>query len=134
MSIKQFVFFNWLSNVKNLVLLNGSEHLRNVIQWHKNSFSFQKITKNRPTAGGLAPRPPKPSAAGGPAPRPLVCDLFELHKLSQHISKVKYLHFSSISLSLLLCKILVTCQQATISDLPSYDIFFPTSTFSVEKF
>ena len=22
------------SNVKNLVLLNGSEHLQNVIQWH----------------------------------------------------------------------------------------------------
>ena len=32
--IKQFNFFNWLSNVKNLVLLNGSKHVRNVIQWH----------------------------------------------------------------------------------------------------
>ena len=32
--IKQFNFFNWLSNVTNLVLSNGSEHLRNVIQWH----------------------------------------------------------------------------------------------------
>ena len=30
----------------------------------------KKITKNRPTAGGLAPRPPKPPAAGGPDPRP----------------------------------------------------------------
>ena len=31
---------------------------------------FQKITKNRPAAGGFAPRPPKPPAAGGPAPKP----------------------------------------------------------------
>ena len=30
---KQFNFFNWLSNVKNLVLSNGSEYVRNVIQW-----------------------------------------------------------------------------------------------------
>ena len=30
--IKQFTFFNWLSNVKNLVLSNGSKHVRNVIQ------------------------------------------------------------------------------------------------------
>ena len=32
--IKQLNFFNWLSNVKNLVLSNGSEHVQNVIQWH----------------------------------------------------------------------------------------------------
>ena len=32
--IKQFKFFNWLSNVKNLVLSNGSEHAENVIQWY----------------------------------------------------------------------------------------------------
>ena len=31
------------------MLSNGSEHLRNVIQWHQNSFFFQNITKNRPT-------------------------------------------------------------------------------------
>ena len=31
---KQFQFFNWLSNVKNLVLSNGSKHMWNVIQWH----------------------------------------------------------------------------------------------------
>ena len=31
--IEQCNFSNWLSNVKNLVLLNnGSEHVRNVIQ------------------------------------------------------------------------------------------------------
>ena len=32
--IKQFHVLNWLSNIKNLVFLNGSEHLRIVIQWH----------------------------------------------------------------------------------------------------
>ena len=32
--IKQFNSFNWLLNVKNLMLLNGYKHVRNVIQWH----------------------------------------------------------------------------------------------------
>ena len=41
-------------------------------------------------------RPPKPPAAGGPAPSPSVCDTFELHWLSQNVSKVTYLHFSTI--------------------------------------
>ena len=31
--IEQPNFFDWLSNVKNLVLSNGCEHVRNVIQW-----------------------------------------------------------------------------------------------------
>ena len=31
---EQFNLFNWLSNVKNLVLSNGSEYVRNVIQWY----------------------------------------------------------------------------------------------------
>ena len=30
--IEQCNFSNWLSNAKNLVLSNGSEHVRNVIQ------------------------------------------------------------------------------------------------------
>ena len=42
------------------------------------------------------PRPPKPPVAGGLAPRLLVCDTFELHWLSQNVSKVRYLHFSTI--------------------------------------
>ena len=33
------------------MLSNGSKHVRSVIQW------LQKITKNRPTAGGFAPDP-----------------------------------------------------------------------------
>ena len=32
--IKQLTFFNWFSNVKNLVRSKGSEHMRNVIEWH----------------------------------------------------------------------------------------------------
>ena len=52
------------------MLANGSKHVRNVIQWQQNSCFFQKITKNRQTAGGLALKPSKPPAAGGPAPRP----------------------------------------------------------------
>ena len=31
--IEQLKFFDWLSNVKNLVLSNGCEHVQNVIQW-----------------------------------------------------------------------------------------------------
>ena len=31
--IEQLNFFDWISNVKNLVLSNGCEHVRNVIQW-----------------------------------------------------------------------------------------------------
>ena len=31
--IEQLHFFDWLSNFKNLVFSNGSEHVRNVIQW-----------------------------------------------------------------------------------------------------
>ena len=30
---EQINFFNWLSNVKNLVLSNGFEYVQNVIQW-----------------------------------------------------------------------------------------------------
>ena len=44
--------------IKYLVLSNCSEHAQNVIQWHQNSFFFQKITKNHPVAGGFAPRLP----------------------------------------------------------------------------
>ena len=31
--IEQLNFSDWLSNVKNLVLSNGCEHVRSVIQW-----------------------------------------------------------------------------------------------------
>ena len=50
------------------MLLNGSGHLQNVIQWHLNSFFFQKITKNRPTAESFAPRPLSLRRLGVPPP------------------------------------------------------------------
>ena len=50
--IQQLNFFDWLSNVKNLVLSNGCEHVRNVIQWNKNSFFFQNLQKS-PSGWGL---------------------------------------------------------------------------------
>ena len=31
--IEQLNYFDWLSNIKNLVYSNGFEHVRNVIQW-----------------------------------------------------------------------------------------------------
>ena len=33
-AIEQLSFFDWLLNVKNLVLSNGHEHMQNIIQWH----------------------------------------------------------------------------------------------------
>ena len=32
--IEQFSFLDWLSDVKNLVLSNGSKHVQIMIQWH----------------------------------------------------------------------------------------------------
>ena len=44
----------------------------------------------------------------GLRPQTSVCDTFELHWLSQNVSKVTYLHFSTILVEALsLCKILV---------------------------
>ena len=40
------------------------------------------------------------SAAEGPAPKPPVSDTFELHWVSQNVSKVTYLHFSATFITL----------------------------------
>ena len=63
---EEFKFFNWLSNVKNLVLLNGSKYVRNVIQWCENSFFFKKLLKIdqrflKHSLRWLGARPPDPS-------------------------------------------------------------------------
>ena len=42
---------------------------------------------------------PKASRRWGPRPQIPVCDTFELHWHSQHVSIVRYLHFLTISLS-----------------------------------
>ena len=56
---------------------------------------FPKNYKKSPNSWGLRPQTP-------------VCDTFELHWLSQNVSKVTYLHFSTILVETLsLCKILV---------------------------
>ena len=58
---------------------------------------FSKITKKSPNSWGLRPQTPKSSGGWGPRPSKLdVCDTFELHWLSQNVSKVTYLHFLTI--------------------------------------
>ena len=56
--MEQFNFFNWLSNVRNLVYINCSHHMRKVIQWHYNSFFSKKSYKILPSGWGLYPRTP----------------------------------------------------------------------------
>ena len=74
--MKQLNFFlDRLSNVKNLVLSNGSEHMQNVIQ----AF-FPKNSKNRLAAGGLAPRPPSVIRLSWTS-------------LLTHVSQFRYFHF-----------------------------------------
>ena len=64
--IEQLNFFDWLSNLKNLLLSNDCELVRNVIQRDLNSFFFPKTYKNLPAAGGfhshrrLGALPPNP--------------------------------------------------------------------------
>ena len=66
--IAQFNFFNWLSNVKNLVLENGSEYVRNVTLYGiKIAFFSQELRK---IAQRLGASPPDPIASGGRGPRP----------------------------------------------------------------
>ena len=55
--IEKLNYFHWLSNVKNLVLSNGFEHVQNVIQLDLNSFLFQKLTKIAQRLGALPPDP-----------------------------------------------------------------------------
>ena len=47
----------------------------------------------------LGAPPPNPQSLRRLEAPPPLCDAFELHKISQHVSKVRYLHFSTISLS-----------------------------------
>ena len=59
-------FFNWLSNIKNFVLSNGSENVRNVIRIALKEPVFSK--KLQKIAQRLVSSPPCP-----------LCDMFELH-------------------------------------------------------
>ena len=77
--IEQLNFFDWLSNVKNLVFWNGSELVRNVIQWDLNSF-ISKNTKIAQRVEALPPDPHSHRRLGAPPQTP-VCDTFECTSL-----------------------------------------------------
>ena len=83
--IEQSKFFDSLKNVKNLVLSNGCELVRNVIQWDLNSFFFQKLTKIAQRPGALLPDPHSHLQLGAPPPDP-VCETFEYTSLLTHVS------------------------------------------------
>ena len=76
-------------------------------------------------AGGFASRPPKPLAAGGSAPRPPYVLRLRYTTFPNTFPKLDIFTFQLLLKALSLCKILLKCQQATISDIPSYDIFVP---------
>ena len=85
----------------------------------------KKLTKNRPTGGGFAPRRPKPLAAGGSTSRPPSVLRLRYTTFLNTSPKLDICTFQLLLKALSLCKILLNCQQATISDLPSYNIFVP---------
>ena len=68
--IEESNFFDWFSNVKNLVLSNGCEHVQNVIQWDLNSFFSQKLTKIAQRRGALPPDPHSHRRLGALPPDP----------------------------------------------------------------
>ena len=74
--IEQLKIFDWLSNVKNLVLWNGCDLVRNVIQWIQIIF-FSKNLQKSPSGWGLCLQ--TPVATG-------VCDTFEYTSLLTHVS------------------------------------------------
>ena len=94
--IEQLNFFDWLWNVKNLVVWNGSELVRNVIQWDLNSFFFQKLTKIAQRLGALPPDPHSHRRLGALPPDPRLWYVW-VHLLTQHVFQVRLLHFSTIS-------------------------------------
>ena len=113
------------------MLSSGSEHMRNGI---KIAVFSKKLTKNCPTAGGFTPRPPKPLAAGGSAPRPPSVIRLRYTSFLNTSPKLDICTFQLLHKALSLCKILVKCQPATISNLPSYDIFVPQAVSLLKIF
>ena len=74
--------------------------------------------------------PPDSKASGGRGLRPQtpVCDTFERHKLSQNVSKVRYLLFSTIKLSPLSLQ-----NRGLSANRQRFQIFHPTISLSHEK-
>ena len=97
--IEQLNFFDWLWNVKNLVLWNGSELVRNVIQWDLNSFFFQKLTKIAQRLRALPPDPHSHRRVGALPPDP-VSDTFEYTSLLNTSSKLDFYTFQQLVFAL----------------------------------
>ena len=93
--IEQLNFFDWLWNVKNLVLWNGSELVRNVIQWDLNSFFSQKLTKITQRLGAL-PQTPIAIGGWGLCPQTSVSDTFENTSLLNTSSKLDFYTFQQL--------------------------------------
>ena len=91
----------------------------------------KKLQKIAQRLGAGPPVPQSLQRLGAPSPDPM-CDTFELHKLSQHVSNVRYLRFSSlIPLSLQNPRYLPTGNDFR----PFYLRYLcPTKTFCLEKF
>ena len=66
---EQFNFFNWLSNVKNLVFSYVFKNVQNLIQ----------MTLKKPFFSKTYEESSKASGSWGPRPKTPVCNTFELH-------------------------------------------------------
>ena len=95
------------------------------------SKKLQKIAQRL----GAGPQTTKASGGWGPRPQTPGSDTFELHKLSQHVPKVRYLHFSTISLNLFPLQNPGYVQTGN-NDFRSSVLRYlcPTKTSSLEKF
>ena len=134
--LSKLIFFNWLSNVNNLLLSNGFRQMRSVIQWQQNSFFFGRSINYCSAAEGFAPKTSLFSAVGGSAPRPpSVIRLINSMVYSKRLPIQTFLLFNFWFKPSLFSKILVKWQtQATASDLPFYDIFHPHKVPFSKKF
>ena len=100
----------------------------------KNETFFQKTYEKSPDGWGLCPQIPKASGGWGPRPQTPACDTFELHQVSQHIFKVRCLHFSNISLIPLPLQNPGYVPTGTNFRSSIRRYLYPTKTSSLEKF
>ena len=84
---------------------------------------FSKNYKKSPNGWGRGPQTPKAFGDWGPRPQTSVCDTFEYNSFLNSFPKLDTCTFQLLAYAPFRCKIRFKCQQATISDLPSYDIF-----------
>ena len=102
--------------------LNTSEMWFNGI---KIAFFLQKTYKKSPNGWGLRPQAPKASGGRGLRSRPSSVLRLRYTTFINTSPKLDICIFQLLLKALFLCKILLKCQSATISDLPSYDILVP---------